>query len=121
MNKKVLPIVLFCLLSMVLIPVLAHATQLVNCGNDGPTGCKLSDLTNVGKAIYKLILEVAIPIAVAAVTIGGVLMMISAGDPGRFGLGKKIFWSAIIGLVLVLAAEALINFFLSAIGSTITV
>jgi len=52
--------------------------------------------------IYNFIVWIlATPLAVIALIIGGILMMISAGNPNLMGTGKKILYSAIIGLALV--------------------
>ena len=45
-------------------------------------------------------------------------MMISAGNPNLMSLGKKIFYSAVIGLVLVYGSYVIIKFILDAVGYT---
>ncbi len=67
--------------------------------------------------IYQFIVTwIATPLAVIAILIGGILWMISAGDPNLMGKGKEIMKWAIIGLVLVFCSYLIIDFILRAIG-----
>ena len=59
---------------------------------------------------------IATPLAVIALTIGGIFMLISAGNPNLFNTGKKIVYAAIIGLVLVFCSWLIVNTILSIIG-----
>ena len=113
MNSKIfLPIILFCLLSIVFIPFVANAT-LVPCTDN----CTIDDFFTMLASVYSFIVnDIATPLAIIAVTIGGILMMISAGNPNLMGTGKKILYSAIIGLVLVFCSYLIINFVLVTIG-----
>lgn len=129
MKKIILPIVLFCLLSVIFIPFLVQAglvpcTGAVTCTDvKGTKVCK-SDCTIC--SVFKLIIniydfiskDIATPLAIIAITIGGIMMMISAGNPNLMGQGKKILFTAIIGLVLVFCSYLIIGFVLSAVGYT---
>jgi len=67
--------------------------------------------------IYNFIVwNIATPLAVLALVIGGVLIIISAGNPGLAGLGKKMALTAVIGLVLVFCSWLIINFIMTALG-----
>ncbi|MFA6190451.1 MAG: pilin [Candidatus Staskawiczbacteria bacterium] len=117
MNKKILLSVI--ILSLALTPLLAMAVDegLVKCGNDVNNPCDLDDFMTILDDIYTFIVyTIAAPLAVIAIIIGGVLMMTSAGNPNMMSLGKKVFWSAIIGLVLAFGAKAIINFVLEVVG-----
>jgi hypothetical protein len=117
-SKKIfLPIILLYLLSIIFVPLLAKAA-IVTC--DGPN-CTIDKFFEMLGNIYSFIVQIATPLAVIALTVGGILMMISAGNPNLMSIGKKVFWSAVIGLALVLATKAIINFILSAMGSSQTV
>ena len=117
MKKIFLPIILFCLLTIIFAPLVARAAEgLVQC--QGPSDCDLTAFGKMLEGIYKLIIQVATPLGILAVTIGGILIMVSAGNPNLMGIGKKVFWSGIIGLFLVFASKAIINFILSAIGAS---
>ncbi|GEM_PF-1865198 len=126
-TKKIFfTVVIFCLLSVIFIPFSVRAacgdgSGIVNCGcaSDGSDACKLTDFFTMIIKIYDFIVKyIAAPLATIAILVGAIFMMISAGDPGWFGLGKKILWAGIIGLVLALGSKAIINFILGAIGAT---
>jgi hypothetical protein len=119
MNKIFLPVILFCLLSIIFIPILAKADTgpIVQCGGTGQSACGISDFFSMLGRIYSfIVLDIATPLAVIALIIGGILMMISAGNPNLAGTGKKILYTAIIGLVLVFCSWLIIDFILKAIG-----
>ncbi len=93
----------------------AQNNGLVSCTDN----CALNDVFTTANNIYDfLVTKIAAPLAVVAIIIGGVLMMTSAGDPGRMGIGKKVFYAAVIGLVLAFATKAIVNFALGAVGWT---
>jgi hypothetical protein len=130
-SKKIyLTIILFCLLLAIFVPVSSKA-QFVQCGNsaslptyDATTGactancpCTICDFFNMLARIYDFIVkDIATPLAVLALTIGGIILMISAGNPGLAGLGKKIIYAALIGLFLAFGSFIIIDFILHAIG-----
>ncbi|MEK7658806.1 MAG: pilin [Patescibacteria group bacterium] len=91
------------------------ATGLVPCGVS--CTCTIENFFLMLARIYDFIVwYIATPLAVLALTIGGVIMMISAGNPNLFATGKKILYAAIIGLVLVFCSWLIIDFILAAIG-----
>ena len=115
--KKILSPILFCLLSIILIPFIANAA-LVTCGNSGGAQCTIGDFfTMLGKIYDFIVKDIATPLAIIAITIGGIMMMISAGNPNLMATGKKIFWSAVIGLALVFCSWLIINTVLTMIGA----
>ena len=63
-----------------------------------------------------IVIEVATPLAILSIVVGGVMILLSAGNPNIQGTGKKILVSAIIGLVLVFASWAIINTVLTILG-----
>jgi len=123
MKKIFLGIVLFFLLSIIFVPLFSQASQcagqtgIVKCGQDASCPCELGDFMNMANEIYSFIVyQIATPLAVIAIIIGGILMMTSAGNPNLMGMGKKVLWSAIIGLALAFATKGIINFILSVVG-----
>lgn len=114
--EKLLLIAIFLLLF--LIPSMALGAGLVPCGGGAgepacTIGCFFAMLANIYNFLVKMI---ATPLAILALTIGGVILLMSAGNPSAVGLGKKIIYSAIIGLVLVYCSWLIINVILTAIG-----
>ncbi len=120
MKKILSSLAILFLLSIIFVPTSIYAADQgwVTCGNgDNPTPCTLTDFLDMTKKILDFLVNtIAAPLAGVAIIVGGILMMTSAGNPNLMGLGKKIFWSAIIGLILAFAAKAIINFVLIAIG-----
>ena len=111
MNKKFLAVILLCLVSIIFVPLIINAQGLVKCGNTVGDQCTLSDVLTLIDDIYTFIVNnIATPLAVIALIIGGVLLLISAGNPALAGAGKKVLWAAIIGLALVFGAKAIIEF-----------
>ena len=108
--------ILVCLVAVLFVPFIIRAAEpIVQC--DGVT--KECDF-NAAKAMLERILNflvntIAAPLAILAITIGAILMMTSAGDPNRMGMGKKILYAAIIGLFLAFGTSAIIKFILSAL------
>lgn len=88
---------------------------LVPCGN--VNCCKIDHIFILLNNIFNFIVRwIAIPLAILMITIGGVMILISAGNPNLANLGKNILRWAIIGLVLVFCSWVIINFILTALG-----
>lgn len=104
---------------MLSVPIFARAAGgWVQCD----TNCTLGQLGDTLTRIYVfLVNDIATPLGTLMVIIGGAIMLTSAGDPGRMGLGKKILWAAIIGLVLVFCSKMIIKTILQAVGSKIPI
>jgi hypothetical protein len=125
-KKLYLPIFFFCLLSILFIPVLVNGacgdgTGIVNCGcaPDGSDACTITDIFVMLVKIYNfIILQIATPLAIIALIVGAIMILISAGNANLLGMGKKIIYSAIIGLVLVFCSWLIINFIMEALGYT---
>ena len=129
MNSKKIFIasVAFCLFSIVLMPIIAHASGFVSCNPTCTTNssgkinctsqCTLCDFFQMLVNIYNFIVQViATPLAVLAFLIGGICILVSGGTPGLSSLGKKIMWGAAIGLILVFLSWLIVDFVLHAIG-----
>jgi type IV secretory pathway VirB2 component (pilin) len=115
-TKSSLLIALF--LVLFLIPVLTSAqAPFVRCGNPGQKACEIGDFFNTLGYIYNfLVLSVATPLAVIALIIGGIFILISAGNPNFAEMGKKIVRYSIFGLALVFGSWLIIKTILSWIG-----
>ncbi len=110
--KKPLLIALF--LVLFLIPVMAGAQGLVPC--NGPD-CTISSFFVLLVNIYHFIVwDLATPLAIIALMVGGIIMMVSAGNPSTFAKGREIVKWAIIGLVLVFCSWVIINGILGILG-----
>jgi type IV secretory pathway VirB2 component (pilin) len=121
---------LFLLLSLTLLPHLALAELPepdLDSGTGGtgedtgggwvgkcatsPTGCSnLEDLKEIPCNIAKFLMKnIAVPASALFLTIGGLLILFSAGDPHLFSLGKRILIITIIGMFLVFGADAIVQ------------
>ena len=58
----------------------------------------------------------AIPLAGLLIVIGGVIMLVSGGNPGMFDKGKTVLWGAAWGLILVFGAWLVVNIIFMALG-----
>jgi type IV secretory pathway VirB2 component (pilin) len=124
MKKLIFLGILFILLFFVFSPHVAMADwkigdPLVPQNPVGPPAGTygITDFFQMLVNIYSfIVLEIATPLALIALVIGGIFMMLSAGSPNMMATGKKIIWSAIIGLVLVFASYVIVQFILTAVG-----
>lgn len=118
--KKTLLIGLF--LVLFLTPVLTSAQgnptggqSLVPCKG---TDCTIESFFQLIARVYNFIVwDIATPLAVLAVLVGGILILVSAGNPNLAGLGRKILWMAAIGIALVFCSWLIVNAILWAIGA----
>jgi hypothetical protein len=115
--KKQLPLAFFSLFAIILIvPSAVSGAGLVPC--NGPD-CTIGSFFVMLVNIYTfLVFWIATPLAVLALTIGGVFMMFGGANPNMFSRGKQIIYLAIAGLVLVFGSYLIIDFVLRAIGFT---
>ena len=131
MKKLLLNPALGLLIILLIVPVITTGQTydprqgLVPCGNApgpnaplGTTGpCTIEKFFTMLALIFNFIVFwIATPLAVLMLTIGGVMLVISGGNPNLAGLGKKILWVSVIGLALVFCAWLIVNFILITIG-----
>jgi len=110
MSKKIfLALILF---SFLVLPIAINAS-IVPCQNN----CTINDFFTMLGNIYNFVVkDIATPLAIVAIIIGGVIMMTSAGNPGQFATGKKILFFAIVGLILAFGSYLIIYTILKALG-----
>jgi hypothetical protein len=117
MSKIFLSIcILFVFLSLSA-PLLATA-QLVQCDGINVKCDQQQLIQTLQRVLSFIVLDIATPLGVLALIIGGILMLISAGNPGLSTLGKTLIKGAIIGLLLAYCTDIIINFVLQAIGAS---
>ncbi|MBU4274335.1 pilin [Patescibacteria group bacterium] len=112
--------IIFILLFFLLIPlsITAQGEGIVKCGGEGQSMCTLNDLIGLPGVIIDWLLTIVAILAMLFITLGGIILLVSAGNPELKNTGKKILIAAIIGLVLSLGARAIINFILDTLGAT---
>jgi len=69
-----------------------------------PLGTSCTDLTCPATAVINFLFTIAIPLCGIMVLVGGFQMMTAAGDPEKFGKGKKTILYSVIGFVVILLA-----------------
>jgi len=121
MKKIFLVIILFLLLSPGIIkatPCPNSQNAIVQCGYNSSCPCDFGDLLNMIPVVVNDILYwLVLPGAALFLTIGGIMLLISGGNPNLAGLGKKILLATVIGLVLAFGAWVIVNFVLTTIGA----
>ena len=75
------------------------------------------DLWGVIQTVINIILAIVGVIAVVMIIIGGIQYTTSAGDPGKVKKAKDTILYGIVGLVIALAAFAIVNFVLNNVFS----
>lgn len=95
---------------------------LVPCGsaitNGTPTcPCELEHVFVLILNLYNFaIWKISVPLASLLVVVGGVMLLVSGGNPRLAGRARTILWGAVIGIALVFGAWVIINTILVAIG-----
>ncbi len=121
-------IILILVINILSIGVLAaKATSLLNdssgdmalnssdkCMTDGD--CKLNDFTLIAINISKIILGIVGSLSLLAFVAGGLMMMLSAGNPEWVTRGKQTIIGAVIGLAIVFTSYTIIYFVFKSLG-----
>lgn len=96
---------------------------LVPCGQDGPLdaagrqACGFEQvMILIGRLIRFLIFYVAPIIVVVTLLWGGFLILTSGGSAEQVTKAKGMFWKAIVGLVIAMAAWLIVRFVLVQLG-----
>jgi hypothetical protein len=123
--SKIFPILgILFILSIASLPLFAFGadaptnTGLVQC--DGVTvKCDAKQLNSLFSRILRfIVLDIATPLAVIAMIVGGLMMVMSPGNPSLATKGRQILITAVIGLLLAWCTDIIINTILTAIGAT---
>ena len=65
-------------------------------------------ISNIGHFIKECLVK---PALIVVIIIAGIYILISTGDPSKVQKGKNIILAAIIGLIIIFAAEEIANLF----------
>jgi hypothetical protein len=107
------------LTTLLTLPQLAGAQNIwegTDC-NTGKNICGFCDMIVVGVNVIDIMMEAAALIVLIMLIWGGFLMITSAGSQSKYEEGKKKITSAIIGLIITLAAWAIVNTLFMAIAA----
>lgn len=92
-------------------------SRFIKCGRSGQRMCTLCDLIAGLDIIIKFIMEISVGIGILAFAAGGVMYVVSAGDPGMKGKANKTMESAAIGFVIIFAGWLIVNTVILSLGS----
>ena len=82
--------------------------NLIPCSG---TDCTFNDLFVMADNIISFLTTyIAIPVATIAIVVGGVFWAVNAANPSYVQKGKSIIWTALVGLIISLAAWLIIKF-----------
>ena len=123
-NKKLLIAVSFLFLFLIpfqssagLVPCGASQDDLNTPGIDESQSCQFCHLFVLLNNLITFFFTYILPITATALTAWGGLYMLTAGESTqKYETAKSIITAVVIGLVIILAAWMLLNFFLTAIG-----
>ena len=114
----------FCISFLAFFP--AQAANLSNAFDSGSVGAAASNSANAGTDIYQIIgtaiqtlLSLLGIVFILLIVYGGVIWMTSEGDEAKVEKAQSIIRSAVIGLIIVIAAYAISVFVISALNKTI--
>ncbi len=93
------------------------AESIVSCGRSDQSMCTLCDIIKGMNIIIKYLMQISIGVALLAITIGGVMYIISPADKGMVEMGKKAMTNAFIGFALIFAGYLIINTTIQYIGT----
>ena len=78
--------------------------------------CELNDFTRVAINISKIILGIVGSLALLAFVAGGLMMMLSAGNPEWVTRGKQTLIGAVVGLSIVFTSYMIIQLVFASLG-----
>jgi len=78
--------------------------------------CELDDFTRVALNLSKIILGIVGSLSLIAFVAGGLMMMLSAGNPEWVTRGKQTIIGAVIGLIIVFTSYTIIFFVYKSLG-----
>ncbi len=106
----------FFLLATIVTMMIMVGPLLAQDGGLGPVvpdcegdNCKFADFLQLLDNIFQAILWLAVPAASIAIAYAGIVLATAQDDTGKRNEAKAILWSAVLGLVIVLAAWLIVN------------
>lgn len=106
----------FFLLATIVTMMIMVGPLLAQDGGLGPVvptcegdNCKFEDFLQLLDNIFQAILILAVPAASLAIAYAGILLVTAQGDTGKRNEAKAILWTAVLGLVIALAAWLMVK------------
>lgn len=82
----------------------------LDCDQGAPVLKTLSDILVIGGNFTRILIALSGAIAIVAILVASVYYTASGGDPGRIKQAKDILVNLTIGLVLIIAAYAIVTY-----------
>lgn len=76
---------------------------------DKSGGCGYQQFLTLISNVIQFLLYIAVPIAAISFFFAGFLYLTAAGNTGKIEEAHQIFWSALIGIIIMLSAWLLVN------------
>jgi Type IV secretion system pilin len=93
--------------------VLPSIYDNLGCSNGQIVITSVHDVLQIITNLTQIALMLSGGLAVVLILVAAIYYVISAGDPGRTKLAKDIIQNTVIGLVVIIAAYAIVNLFAS--------
>ena len=128
MIRRIMNLVMIVLASVTLVGPLfltsnvqaAGVCDNINASGDAKAaaGCNDSVKTeaDVTQAILTVMYWVIIVLSVIMIIVGGLMYVLSAGDPGKVSKAKTTIMVAVIGLIIGILASAIVNFVIDSLA-----
>ena len=112
-KKATILILSFLMFFIVVNPVLAQSGELIGIEYANEVGLMAADEEDprdMAVVIIQYLMSFLGLVAISIILYGGFMWMTSAGNDDRLGKAKKIIVAGVIGLMIILAAFAIVSF-----------
>jgi hypothetical protein len=82
----------------------------IPCTNGSPELRSLQDIFIVIGNLAQILIFLSGGLAVIFIMVGGVMWIISGGDPGRIKMGRDMINNAVLGLIIIIVAYTVVTF-----------
>ena len=108
----------FVVFSILILPAVSAAAGLVPCDNSAGNPCNFNQLMNlVNIVIHFVLFYMVIPIVAIMFAYAGFEMITAGGESAHARTkAKKIFFTAVVGLIIAMAAWLIVRTVLSILG-----
>jgi hypothetical protein len=114
MNRQIFSLIALVLLTLALSPLIIKAADSATISNPLSANNFTALLTNIATAVGTLIATLGVIMLIVA----GIFYLTSAGNPERISTAKKALIYAIAGIVIGLAANAIVSIIQQTLGVT---
>ncbi len=114
MNISLKRLLISALIIFIFLPniILAASQGLVPCvGGDpnAPGGCNFCSILLLVKNVVNFLLQIAVPVGVLVLMVGGFQMVTAAGNTTKVQEGQKLMTQAAVGFIIMLTGWLIVN------------